>query len=58
MHRIGSEQAKALDSIHTFLPEGVLRDAPEETIYADWWKAASAESFKPSEDLVQLRASA
>jgi glutamate synthase domain-containing protein 2 len=56
MHRVGPEKAVPMDRVHTFLPEGVLLDAPEETIYADWWKAASAESFRPVIDLVSTRA--
>lgn len=58
MHRVGPEKAVPMDRVHTFLPEGVLLDAPEDTIYADWWNAASAESFRPNIDLVSTRASA
>lgn len=59
MHRIGSEQAHSLDRIHAFLPEGVLLNSPEDTLYSDWWAAASAESFKPkfSLELARGRAS-
>jgi hypothetical protein len=58
MHRVGPEKAVPMDRIHTFVPEGILLDAPEETIFADWWKAASADSFRPAIDLVSTRASA
>lgn len=56
MHRVGPEKAVSMDRIHTFLPEGILLDAPDETIYADWWKAASPDSFRPVIDLVSTRA--
>ncbi len=57
MHRTGPERAVPMDRIHTFLPEGILVDAPEDTIYADWWAAARADSFRPAVDLVERRAS-
>jgi hypothetical protein len=38
----------------SFLPEGILVDAPEETLYAHWWAAADPDSFKPKADLVGL----
>lgn len=56
MHRMGPEKAVPFDAIHTFLPEGILLDAPEESIYADWWKAAQAESFQPAIPLETYRA--
>ena len=56
MHRIGTQSASPFDRIHAFLPKGVLVEAPEETIYADWWAAAQAESFQPATDLVARRA--
>ncbi|RYH11323.1 FMN-binding glutamate synthase family protein [Tropicimonas sp. IMCC6043] len=56
MHRVGPERAVPMDRVHTFLARGVLIDAPEETIYADWWKAAQADSFRPAIDLVSGRA--
>lgn len=46
MHRVGSERAMSIDQLHTFLPENSLLNAPEDTIYADWWNAASAQSFR------------
>ncbi|MCB1474796.1 MAG: FMN-binding glutamate synthase family protein [Rhodobiaceae bacterium] len=58
MHRTGPEKAIPMDRIHTFLPSGVLLEAPEETIYADWWRAARADSFRPAFDLVPARATA
>lgn len=57
MHRTGPEKAETMDRIFNFLPEGALLDAPEETLYASWWKAASAETFRPVTDLPDARAS-
>ena len=57
MHRAGPEKAVTMDRIHTFLPKGILLEEPEETIYADWWEAARADSFKPALDLVERRSS-
>lgn len=57
MHRVGPEKAVPMDRVHTFLPKGILLDAPDDTIYADWWKAARAESWSPAIDLVSTRAS-
>lgn len=56
MHRMGPEKAETMDMIYPFLPEGVLLDAPEDTVYADWWQAATPESFKPRTDLETVRA--
>ncbi len=56
MQRVGSENARLMDRIHTFLPKNALIDAPEDTLYAHWWQAASADSFKPTTDLVEARA--
>jgi hypothetical protein len=33
----------------------MLLDAPEDTLYADWWAAARTESFKPAIDLAGRR---
>ncbi|WP_226782805.1 FMN-binding glutamate synthase family protein [Oceaniglobus trochenteri] len=57
MHRIGPEKAATIDRVHAFLPEGALLDAPEDTIYAEWWRAARADSFLPATDLVTRRSS-
>ncbi len=56
MHRTGPESALSMDRVHTFLPRNILREAPETTIYADWWEAAQADSFLPATDLVAHRA--
>ncbi|WP_281967279.1 FMN-binding glutamate synthase family protein [Roseovarius nanhaiticus] len=56
MHRVGPETALPMDVIHSFLPEGILLDAPEDTLYSDWWSAAQANSFKPGTDLIKRRA--
>lgn len=55
MHRTGPENAAAADSIHTFLREGALLEGPEDTEFADWWRAARADSFRPAIDLVAAR---
>ncbi len=56
MQHAGAAGAKEIDRIYDFLPKNVLLDAPEDTIYAEWWKAANPDSFKPSIDLVTERA--
>ncbi|SFB78011.1 FMN-binding glutamate synthase family protein [Tropicimonas isoalkanivorans] len=56
MHRVGPERALPMDRVQSFLAEGVLIDAPEDTVYAEWWRAAQADSFRPAVDLVQSRA--
>jgi glutamate synthase domain-containing protein 2 len=55
MHRVGPEKAVPMDRVHSFLPENALIDAPDGTIYADWWRAARADSFRPAIDLVPAR---
>ena len=56
IHRVGPEKALPLDEIKTFLPAGALLDAPEDTLYAAWWRAARADSFRPATDLTAERA--
>lgn len=56
IQRVGPKQALPIDEIKTFLPEGVLLDAPEDTFYASWWRAARADSFRPAIDLDVERA--
>ncbi|TMV78438.1 FMN-binding glutamate synthase family protein [Thioclava sp. BHET1] len=58
MHRMGPEKAVSMDRIHAFLPENILNEAPEDTIYADFWAAARADSFRPREGLSARRATA
>lgn len=55
MHRTGPENAAPADVIHRFLAPGVLLEYPDETEYADWWRAAQPGSFRPSIDLVDAR---
>ncbi|WP_176086059.1 FMN-binding glutamate synthase family protein [Martelella sp. HB161492] len=57
MHRVGSSGTISLDKLHPFLPENILLEDPDSTIYGDWWRAASSDSFRPVEDLVSIRAS-
>jgi len=56
VHRVGSTNSKVIDRIYRFLPEGILNEAPDETHYAQWWHAASADSFKAQVDLTTARA--
>src|SRR5690606_15595749 len=56
MHRVGPEGAEPMDRINPFLPPNILREAPEDTIYADWWGAARPGSFRPATDLTSRRA--
>lgn len=51
--RINAAKMEALAKVHTFLPENILLEAPEDTMYANWWEAADADSFKPRTDLVK-----
>jgi hypothetical protein len=44
-----------MDQVKTFLAEGILVDAPEDTDYADWWAAARSDSFRPAIDLRHAR---
>lgn len=46
MYRVGPEKGTLMDAIHSFLPENILREAPDDTIYREWWEAARAESFQ------------
>lgn len=56
MHRIGPEKAAPMDQVQAFLPKNALLEAPDDTIYADWWRAARADSFRPAIDLAEYRA--
>ncbi len=53
MAQISASNAKSISDVHTFLPRGILLDAPDETPYANWWHAAQAESFKAKPDLAE-----
>ncbi|QID19123.1 FMN-binding glutamate synthase family protein [Nitrogeniibacter mangrovi] len=55
IHRIGPEKSAPVDQIHPFLPEDILLEAPDDTVYADWWRVAQAESFAPAEPLRNYR---
>ncbi len=54
--RVGPEKAVPIDEVKTFLPERALLDAPDETLYAPWWRAARADSFRPVTHLEVERA--
>lgn len=56
VHRIGATEAKLIDRVYRFLPRNALLDAPEETHFAAWWRAADPDSFAPRIDLVPVRA--
>ena len=56
MHRNGPEKALPMDQVHPFLAEGALLEAPEDTVYADFWRAAQAISFRPALNLAKARA--
>lgn len=56
IHRVSPEETLPIDEIKTYLPDGVLLEAPGETLYAPWWRAARADSFKPATDLDVERA--
>jgi hypothetical protein len=51
--RISAAEARPMGELHTFLPENILIDAPQDTIYGAWWEAADAETFKSRIDLVE-----
>lgn len=57
VHRVGVTQARTIDTVYPFLPEGILLDAPEETEYADWWNAADPDSFTARIPLEKARES-
>jgi glutamate synthase domain-containing protein 2 len=56
MQRVGTNNAMTVDRVHTFLPEGILLEEPEGTIYRHWWEAAAADSFHPNINLLENRA--
>lgn len=56
LHRLDASRSNWIDRIHQFLPEGALLDAPEDSSYAAWWRAASADSFTAQIDLASYRA--
>lgn len=56
VQRVDATNALAIDRIFPFLPNNILVDAPEETIYAGWWECAQAESFRPRLDPAEQRA--
>lgn len=56
VHRIGATGSKMMDRIYAFLPENALIEAPEDTHYAEWWRAASADSFAPQINVEPIRA--
>lgn len=55
LRRQGPGAAVPVDRIHPFLPEGILLEAPEDTVYSVWWAAARTDSFRPADNLMQSR---
>jgi glutamate synthase domain-containing protein 2 len=51
IHRIGSTDSRPINRIYEFLEENALIDAPDDTTYAEWWRAASPDSFRPTIDI-------
>lgn len=47
MHRRGTTELVTLDKMYDFLQPNVLLDAPEDTVYGEWWHAADPDSFRP-----------
>jgi len=45
--RVNVAEMRAMDEIYGFLEPGVLLDDPDSTIYADWWRTADPDSFRP-----------
>lgn len=54
-HRISAKESLPIDRIWHFLGENALLDAPDDTPYAHWWRAARADSFKPAIELERER---
>ncbi len=47
--RLNPNQVTTIDNIKDFLTHGQLLEGPESTPYAEWWAAATADSFQPSQ---------
>lgn len=45
---------KTLRQVHNFIPEGVLLDTTQQTAYANFWRAANADIFRPTIDLFKI----
>jgi hypothetical protein len=54
-HRISAVETRAIDRSYPFLIKNELIEAPEQTPYDVWWKAADPDSFAPSHDLEPAR---
>ncbi|EGV30833.1 Glutamate synthase (NADPH) [Thiorhodococcus drewsii AZ1] len=55
--RTGAAEAKPLDELQHFLPEGILLEDPQSTQYAEFWEAADPDTFAPRIDLTERRVS-
>lgn len=49
--RISAVESRRMGDLHDFLPDGILLDEPECTVYANEWQAADPDSFRPAIDL-------
>tara|TARA_A100001391_G_scaffold85722_1_gene56060 strand:- start:10823 stop:12460 length:1638 start_codon:yes stop_codon:yes gene_type:complete len=47
MHRRGTTELVTLDKMYDFLEPNVLLEAPDDTVYGEWWHAADPDSFRP-----------
>jgi hypothetical protein len=54
-HRISAVEMRTVDRIYPFLRPNELLDDPENTPYADWWRVADADSFRPRRDVAPMR---
>lgn len=54
-HRLSAVETRAIDRIYPFLDPGELIDAPEDTPYTDWWRAADPDSFDIRHDVRRAR---
>lgn len=54
IHRIGTTNSLAFDRIFEFVPENALVEAPDSTSYADVWRAADPDSFRPAIDIAHV----
>ncbi|WP_346839759.1 FMN-binding glutamate synthase family protein [Microbulbifer sp. SAOS-129_SWC] len=53
--RISATESMPVDRVWHFLEDNALLDAPDDTPYAHWWRAARADSFKPAIELEKTR---
>ncbi len=54
-HRKSPTEARPFDEIYSYIGENALLEHPDETPYADYWKAADPDSFKARYDIAEER---